>query len=202
MSIVVAVRKGPRIGLASDTQTSFGSSRIPIDNLRTQKVREVGRSLVAAAGWGLYENILEDFLARRRRAELDTRAAIFAFFMGFWKELHQHYSFVKDQADREDDSPFGNLDTSFLIVNRNGLFHVGPDMSVTVFEQYYAIGSGADFSLGALSVLYPSDAPVEDICRRAVEAAIAFDVHCGGEVDYRALDMTPPEPGSRPRRVP
>ncbi len=190
MSIAVAVRKNGRIALASDSQTSFGTSRIPGDNLRTSKVREVGGSLLAATGWGLYENIFDDFLSRHPNTELEGRQGIFAFFLAFWKELHDRYSFVRDQCDKEDDSPFGSLDSSFLVVNAGGIFHVSADMSVTSFERYYAIGSGADFSLGALCAIYGTHDDPVPLSRQAVEAAIAFDVHCGGEVSVRAIEAS------------
>ncbi len=131
MSVAVAVRKGVRIALATDSQTSFGSSRVPAPNLRTNKIHEVGQSLLATTGWGLYENILEDFLIRHPETELGNRQSVFSFFLGFWKELHDQYPFVKDQCDKEDESPFGSLDASFLIVNPVGIFYIGTDMSVT-----------------------------------------------------------------------
>lgn len=188
MSVAVAVRKGGRIALATDTQTSFGASRVPLPNLKTSKIQEIGQSLLATTGWGLYENILDDLLSRRPETELEGRQSIFSFFLGFWKELHDQYPFVKDQCDKEDESPFGSLDASFLIVNPFGIFYVGTDMSVTLFEQYYAIGSGSDFALGALAVLYEREDDPQEICRKAVQAAITFDVHCGGEIPVKTVE--------------
>jgi ATP-dependent protease HslVU (ClpYQ) peptidase subunit len=59
-------------------------------------------------------------------------------------------------------------------------------MSVTEVERYFAIGSGAQFALGALHALHGTRIGAEALARRAVEAAIAFDTYCGGEVQiYR-----------------
>ena len=60
-------------------------------------------------------------------------------------------------------------------------------MSVTKVKHYFAIGSGAQFALGALHALHDSKLGAEAIARRAVEAAIAFDTYCGGEVQIHRV---------------
>jgi ATP-dependent protease HslVU (ClpYQ) peptidase subunit len=183
MSIAVAVRKQGEIVVAADTQDNFGSSTVSLENYRSRKVIQVGDSYIAATGWGIYEDILTDYLARTPDVALDKKAHIFAFFMKFWKDLHEHYSFVKDQTDDEHDSPFGALDATFLIANAHGIFYVSSNMSVTRFERYFAIGSGADFSLGVMYALYELDMPAEVIATKAVEAAKTFNIYCGGDTD-------------------
>ena len=103
--------------------------------------------------------------------------------MQFWKELHEQYNFVKDQSNEEDPSPFGDLDATFLIVNPNGIFYVASNMSVSKFEKYFAIGAGSNFSLGTLYALYDLDFSAEEIAKKSVESAIAFNIYCGGSID-------------------
>lgn len=59
---------------------------------------------------------------------------------------------------------------------------------MTEFARYYAIGSGSDYALGAASVLYGTEADSATICRKAVEAAIEFNIYCGGDVEIVELD--------------
>ncbi len=186
MSIAVAVKKGNRIVLATDTQSSFGSCRVLPDNLQTVKIRKVGSSYLAAAGWGIYDDMLGDFLGRRKVGSLRTRKQIFSLFLKFWKELHQTYSLVNDQCG-EKDSPFGDLDASFLVVNSAGIFHIASDMSTTKFEKYFAIGSGSDYGLGALHALYNTRFDATQLANRAVDAAIAFNIYCGGEIKLHTV---------------
>jgi ATP-dependent protease HslVU (ClpYQ) peptidase subunit len=167
MSIVVGVRKQGRTWVAADTQSSFGSNRVPVENGGVTKLRRIGNAVVGTTGWGIYENILGD---------------IFSFFLQLWKALHEHYPFVNDQSER-DDSPFGNLDASFLVASSGGLYYVASDLSVTPFQQYSAVGSGADFSMGAAYILYASELGAEEIARRCVEAACAFNLYCGGSIE-------------------
>jgi ATP-dependent HslUV protease, peptidase subunit HslV len=182
MSIVVGVRKQGRTWVAADTQSSFGSNRVPVENGGVTKLRRIGNAVVGTTGWGIYENILDDFLAEQKHPRLESRSDIFSFFLQLWKALHEHYPFVNDQSER-DDSPFGNLDASFLVASSGGLYYVASDLSVTPFQQYSAVGSGADFSMGAAYILYASELGAEEIARRCVEAACAFNLYCGGSIE-------------------
>ena len=179
MSIAVAVRKNARIVLATDSQTNLGSERVPAANLSGPKFMPIGDVYMAATGWTLYSNIFADLLARRRAVpRLDSETNIFKFFTGLWVDLHERYNFVKDQAD-DADSPFGSLDSTFLVVCARGIFGVASDLSVLRYERYFAIGSGAPVAIGAVHALYDSDSDAEAIARSAAVAAIDHDVYCG-----------------------
>ena len=187
MSIAVAVRKQGKTVIAADTQESFGDRRVLRSNHRSTKILHVGSAYVAQTGWGIYENILADYLSKGPVPRLRNGKEIFAFFVRFWKQLRHKYSFVKDQVDSEDHSPFADLDASFLVVNRAGIFSIAGNMSVTEFKEYYAIGSGSSYALGALHALYPQRLTAEEIARQACEAATAFDIYCGGDLDLYRL---------------
>jgi len=183
MSIAVAVSKGGTVALAADTQESFGDRRVLRDDHATSKIMKVGSAYVAQTGWGLYENILGDYLARAPAPRLGSEREIFMFFNRFWKRMKRDYSFVNDQSVSDDKSPFADLDASFLIASSRGIFHVTTQMSVTRFRRFDAIGSGSSYALGALHALYDERLSAQDIARRACEAGIKFDIACGGEVD-------------------
>jgi ATP-dependent protease HslVU (ClpYQ) peptidase subunit len=190
MSIVVAVNKGNRIVMAADTQTSFGDSeRTPTENSRSAKIYRIGQAIFGTTGWAVYDDIIADMLAHPPEGvapgppDLSTQRSVFAFFLDMWKELHDKYQFVNDQAQAKD-SPFGDLDSSFLIASPGGIFKVSSDLGVTPFRQYYAIGSGTEYALGSLFNLYPhDDLDVEQVAVQSVRTAMAFDTGCGGDVD-------------------
>ncbi|MHC5115016.1 MAG: hypothetical protein ACYTGP_11385 [Planctomycetota bacterium] len=188
MSVIVAVRKFDTTVIAADSLTCFGDSqRVPQANAVTPKVRRIGTSLVGASGWAVYDSIITDFLADRPPPDLTTPEAIFSFFMVLWRAMHDNYSFVNDQAQSKD-SPFGDLDSTFLIANRGGIFKVSPDMDVSGFQQYYAIGSGSEYALGAMHHLYETDQSAEVIARKAVDTATQFDLYCGGAINVMTAE--------------
>ena len=182
MSIIIAVTKNGTTVMAADSLNVFGQERISTENSKAIKVRRVGSALFAFSGWSVYDNIIEHVLAGKDTPRLDDSEHIFNFFLELWRHLHDQYQFVNDQC-REKDSPFGDLDASFLIANRAGIFKVSQDVSVCRFDQYYAIGSGAYYALGALHQIYDQVDGAAEIARRGVESAIEFDVYCGGEID-------------------
>jgi ATP-dependent HslUV protease subunit HslV len=187
MSVAVAVRKGNRIAVAADTQENYGDRKVLRGNHDATKILRVGRGYLAMTGWGLYDNIFRDYLANRRAPRLGSEAEIFSFFVTFWRQLHRRYSLVKDQIDEEEPSPFADLDSSFLVVNRAGIFHVSGNMSVMTFKEYYAIGSGAPYALGALHALHRERLTAEAMARKACQAATAFDIYSGGELDVHVV---------------
>lgn len=187
MSIAVAVRKGSTIAVAADSQENFGDRKIVGSNHRAAKIMSLGGSELAMTGWGIYDNVFSDYLRSRRAPRFASEREIFTFFVRLWKDLRRRYSFVEDQVAEDDRSPFADLDSSFLVANRHGIFHVSGDMSVMAFNQYYAIGSGASYALGVLHALYDSEHDAATLARRACEAAAAFDVYCGGEIDVRKI---------------
>ena len=56
-------------------------------------------------------------------------------------------------------------------------------MGVSTFKKYFAIGTGADYALGALHQLQSGDGDAGAMARGAVETAIALNLNCGGEID-------------------
>lgn len=183
MSIVVAVTKGGRTAVAADSLYLTGSHRdVSADLAGRSKVRRVGGSLIGLAGWSVYQNIFGHYVAKQRVPALKDEAAIFAFFLKFWKVLREQYPFVKDQPEGAD-TPFSDLDSSFLIANRWGLFDVHGNLTVWRHKEHCAIGSGALYAFGALHVLYPQLNSAKEIARQAVEAAIRFDDGCGGPIE-------------------
>ncbi len=182
MSIVVAVKKDNETVIVADSQVSFGSMSFPGSNLKVEKIRKIGESYFASTGWGLYDDIIDNYLIDKPDIALLDRKSIFEFFLGLWKALHDKYNFVNDQSDSDHDSPFGDLDATFLVVNKEGIFMIDSDLSITQFEQYYAIGSGSDYSLGVINTLYDEKLDATEIAKRAVSTAIAFDTKCGGDI--------------------
>jgi ATP-dependent HslUV protease, peptidase subunit HslV len=189
MSVIVAIRQASQIVIASDTQDNFGDQRPPAENHEALKLREVGDAVLGSSGWALYDDIFEHYLAKQKRVRLHDRPSIFDFFVRFWKVLHRNYPFVNDQPGKESDSPFANLDATFLVASPGGIFLISSNMSVSEFRQYYAIGSGSDYALGAVHALYAEVKDPAHLAEKAVHAAMAYDASCGGRVDRRTVKL-------------
>lgn len=193
MSVICAVRKGDEIAMAADSLTLFGDDDVATpENASSRKMMQLGSSVIGGAGWGLYDDIFRDYLDQQQTPDLGSEVLIFRFFLDLWKALHETYTFVNDQAASKD-TPFGDLDSTFLIANANGLFKVSSDLCVTRFSQYCAIGSGSHYAYGAMHTLY--DRPTEtaiSIARAGAETGIALNAHCGGAIDILLVPAMQP----------
>ncbi|NOX57620.1 MAG: hypothetical protein GXP29_02025 [Planctomycetes bacterium] len=189
MSIVVAVKKGDQVVLAADTMHSSGFRREHEDNVVARsKLRRVGRCCMGGVGWSVFDNILDHYLASLKRTpSLANEQKIFDFFLKFWKVIRKKYQVVNDQPDRDERSPFADIDSEFMVCNPGGIFAVSHDLTVMQFAQYAAIGSGEKYAYGALRTTYHSRRSAEQIACAAVEAAVHFEQSCGGSTEVIVL---------------
>ena len=190
MSVIAAVRKDRRLVIAADSQDNFGDLRPPPDNHSAMKLRAIDRAWLGCSGWAIYDEILAHYLRKRStRTQFNTREDVFEFFLKFWRAIRADYPFVNEQSRSEDKTPFADLDATFLIASAGGIFLVSSNMSVSSFNQYYAIGSGGDFALGALHALYGDVNDPAVLAQRAIDAAKAYDSGCGGVTVLREVTL-------------
>jgi len=187
LSIIVAVTKRKRTVVAADTLFLTGGQKDYSETLvGRSKVRPIGDSLLGVTGWSIYQNIIDHYITRQRNVTLKDERAVFNFFLKFWKSLRQQYPFIKEQREGSD-SPFTDLDSSFLVANRHGIFDVHGNMTVWRHKEYCAIGSGSQYAYGALHALYNRIDSPEEIAVLATESAVRFDDGCDGPIETFAV---------------
>jgi ATP-dependent HslUV protease subunit HslV len=188
MSIIAAVRSTDAITIAADSLAVFGEGLIvPANNARVCKLMRIGDAVLGGTGWAVYDDIIDHHLADKPPPSLNNRRDIYAFFLDLWSVLREKYTLVNDQAASKD-TPFGDLDASFLVASPGGLFKVSSDLGVTEFTRWYAVGSGSEYAMGAMHAL--RDRVDEDavLVTHACQAAIDMDAHCGGDIDIIQIE--------------
>ena len=82
--------------------------------------------------------------------------------------------------------------TSFLIASPMGLYEVDDELVVTRIPENtpWAIGCGADFALGAASVLNMMGTKPQALLKMATHTACQYDTHCGGVITEDFLSFT------------
>ena len=78
---------------------------------------------------------------------------------------------------------------SALVANSRGIFGVTPARDVESFPRFWAIGSGTDFALGAMYVMYARTDEVDAIARAGVEAGAEFDDASDLPVIVHAIEL-------------
>ena len=87
------------------------------------------------------------------------------------------------QGDPEERGPvaFGG---TLILTNSTGAWVIGSDFSITTISPgtAWAEGSGREIALGAIHALQSLQTVLapDDVLRRAIDAAMALDINCGG----------------------
>ena len=183
MSFIVAIRRHDRVTMAADTLTCFGDGeQAPSRNCTTRKILPMGDAFIGGTGWAVYDDIIDHWMQSKDAPDLTSKTNVFSYFLELWRSMRDGYPFVNDQANSKD-TPFTDLDSSFLIASQGGIFKVSSDLGVTEFKQYASIGSGSEYALGAIEALWDRVEDDDELVRAAVQSACRLDVHCGGETD-------------------
>lgn len=187
MSTIVVVRKAGKLCIAADTLTSFGDTRLPPQYDRYHdKIQAFGGGYLGIVGSAAHTLVVEH-AARNESidADLSSREGIFSTFLSLHGLLKDKY-FLNAKA--EDDDPYETTHIEAVIAHPKGIFAVYGLRDVTEFERFWAVGSGAEFALGAMHALYERLDDAEAIARAGVEAGAEFNTASGLPVTSRVME--------------
>ena len=180
MTTIVAVRKNGIAAIAADTLTTFGNTRLPSHlDASHDKILHIGGSFVGVCGSAAHHLVLANLLAKTPDVQLNSKAQIFETF----RKLHpilKEECFLNPKEDEED--PYESSQITALIANTYGIFGIYSMREVFEYTQYWAVGSGHEFALGALHHAYAHYETAADIAQAGVEAGIALDKNSGSPI--------------------
>ena len=188
MTTIVAVRKNGMISIAADTLTTFGNTRLPaaMDSSH-DKILHIGDSYIGVCGSAAHHLVLSNLLAKTPEVQLNSKEAIFETFRKLHPVLKEE-CFLNPKEDEED--PYESSHITALIVNASGLYGIFSMREVFEYTQFWAIGSGHEFSLGAMQYAYSRLDSAAEIARAGVEAGIAFDKNSDAPITTYTVTVT------------
>ncbi len=187
MSTIVMVRKNDRACIAADTLTSFGELRQHASYDRNgDKIFCDGENYIGIVGSAAHELVMKSLLANVEY-DFSSRPDIFESLRRMHPLLKDEY-FLNPKEENDDAYESSRIDA--LIINRSGLFGVFALREVFEYSKFWAIGSGGDFALGAMSALYGRDGlDAEAIARAGVAAGIEFNNASAPPVTAYTLEL-------------
>ncbi len=177
MTTLVAVRKNDEIAIAADSLTTFGDTRLTAQYDRSsEKIVHYKGTYIGLCGSAAHQLVFQSLLAKHSDLDFSNKAAIFETF----RKLHpilkeQHFLNPKE----EEDDPYESTQVTALVANEHGIFGVYSMREVFEYSQYWAVGSGREFALGAMYAQYPKLRTAVAIARAGVEAGATFDRNSG-----------------------
>lgn len=190
MSTIVVVRKGKQVCIAADTLTSFGDVKLgsAYDKYH-DKIQICGDSYVGIVGSAAHSLVVENIF---EEADIDydlgSRQGIFRTFLKFHGILKDKY-FLNVNGKNESEEPYETSHIDAVIANRHGIFAVYGLRDTNEFERFWAIGSGADFALGAMYALYDRLDSAEEIAKAGVIAGAEFNNATALPLTYKTIDL-------------
>jgi len=175
MTTAVVVRKGGVCCIAADTLARYGSTRETSDFVaNSNKLVQIDDAWLCPTGPASAQLVLRSYFAKEdRRRDFHSTDAIFETVREMQGVLKDEYH-LNPKEDEDDE--YDSMQMELLIASPGGIFGAYPLRSIQEFSRFYAFGSGSDYAMGAMQVLYDQCETAEEVARRAVAAAATFDV--------------------------
>jgi len=179
MSTVVVVKKAGKVCIAADSLTSFGDLKLnSVYDAAFDKILRFDENYLGIVGSAAHQLVLESLFASKKivdkklDVDFSSRLSIFETFRVLHPVLKAKY-FLNSKD--EDDDPYESTQIDALIANSFGIFGIHSLREVTEYNKFWAIGSGAEYALGAMFALYDKAASAKEIAHAGVAAGAEFN---------------------------
>ncbi len=192
MTTVVVTRKNGQVAIAADTLVTFGDTRLSHryeGNSKIFKLNTVtGTSYIGMAGTVAHFPVLRNAMTSLdpQKLKLGSKDEVFETFT----KLHP---FLKDtfflQTKEEDNDPYESSQFSVLIANGTGIYGLYSYREVFEFKEFWGIGSGRSFALGAMYASWDKAKTAKELATVGVNAGCEYDRNSAGPVEVFTLKM-------------
>lgn len=178
MSVVCAAIKGDEIAIACDTQISFGSTSVTSTHIvNANKLHRVNDSIIGIVGWNTLSDMVDHLILTQADCfKLSNRMEIYSTLLDLHAIMKQDYFLNTKTNDNK--QPVESSQFNALIINAHGLFEITKLREVNEYRQYWSVGSGRQYALGAMHAVYSQDCSASEMVSAGVAAGCEFDQCC------------------------
>jgi ATP-dependent HslUV protease, peptidase subunit HslV len=193
VTTVVVVRKAGQVAIAADTLVTFGDTRLSErfeSNSKIFKVAAVGGpSYVGIAGTVAHFPALRKAMLAlpKDQLRLHSKDEVFDTFTRLHPILKDSFFL---QTKEEDNDPYESSQFSTVIANASGVYGLYSYREVFEFKQFWGIGSGRNFALGAMYTVWDRAKTAREVALAGVRAGCEFDKNTGGQIEVFTLKTT------------
>ena len=192
MTTVVVVKKAGQVAIAADTLVTFGDTRLSNRFEANSKLFKIdtlaGPSYVGIAGTVAHFPVLRKAMLALPKDQLllGSKDDVFDTFI----KLHP---LLKDtfflQTKEDDNDPYESSQFSVVIANATGIYGLYSYREVFEFNEFWGIGSGRSFALGAMYAGWDKGKTAREVAVLGVKAGGEFDKNSGGPVEVFTLKL-------------
>jgi ATP-dependent HslUV protease, peptidase subunit HslV len=192
MTTVVVVKKGGQVAIAADTLVTFGDTKLGYrfeDNSKIFKIDAAGGpSFIGMAGTVAHFPTLRKAITSLPRADckLGSKDEVFDTFLKLHPMLKETFFL---QTKEDDNDPYESSQFSVVVANATGIYGLYSYREVFEFKEFWGIGSGRAFGLGAMSAVYNKAKTAREVAEAGVKAGCEFDKNSDGPIDIYTIKL-------------
>ena len=193
MTTLVVVKKAGQIAIAADTLVTFGDTSLTHRFEANSKIFKVdapvvGPSYIGMAGTVAHFPALRKAMAAlpKEQLRLGSRDEVFDTFI----KLHP---LLKDtfflQTKEDDNDPYESSQFTVVIANASGIYGLYSYREVFEFKEFWGIGSGRSFALGAMHACWDKAKTAREVALAGMNAGCEFDKNSAGPIEVFTLKL-------------
>ena len=192
MTTVVVVKRNGQVAIAADTLVTFGDTRLSNRFEANSKLFKVdttaGPSYVGIAGTVAHFPVLRKAMLALPKKELllGSKDEVFDTFTKLHPMLKETFFL---QTKEDDNDPYESSQFSVVVANATGIYGLYSYREVFEFNEFWGIGSGRSFALGAMYVAWDRAKTAREIATIGVQAGCEFDKSSGGPIEVFTLKL-------------
>ena len=192
MTTLVVVKKAGQVAIAADTLVTFGDTSLPHRFEANSKVFAVdtpqGISYVGMAGTVAHFPALRKAMATLAKEDLKlgSRDEVYDTFLKLHPVLKDTFFL---QTKEDDNDPYESSQFSVVIANARGIFGLYSYREVFEFKEFWGIGSGRSFALGAMHAVWDKAKTAREVALAGMNAGCEFDKNSAGPIEVFTLKL-------------
>ena len=192
MTTLVVVKKAGQVAIAADSLVTFGDTKLPHRFEANSKIFKVdtaaGISYVGMAGTVAHFPALRKAMVAlpKEDLKLGSRDEVYDTFIKLHPMLKETFFL---QTKEEDNDPYESMQFTVIIANASGIFGLYSYREVFEFKEFWGIGSGRSFALGAMHARWGTAKTAREIALVGMNAGCEFDKNSGGPVEVFTLKL-------------
>ncbi|MGA8787105.1 MAG: MFS transporter [Polaromonas sp.] len=192
MTTLVVVKKSGQVTMAADTLVTFGDTSLSHRFEANSKIFKVdtpaGMSYVGMAGTVAHFPVLRKAMAAlpKEQLKLGSRDEVFDTFVKLHPLLKETFFM---QTKEDDNDPYESSQFTVVIANASGIYGLYSYREVFEFKEFWSIGSGRSFALGAMHACWDKAKTAREVAMAGMNAGCEFDKNSGGPIDVFTLKL-------------
>ena len=178
--------------MAADTLVTFGDTALPQRYEANSKIFKVdtpaGISHVGMAGTVAHFPALRKAMAALPKADLklSSKDEVYDTFLKLHPLLKETFFL---QTKEDDNDPYESMQFTVVIANSSGIYGLYSYREIFEFKEFWGIGSGRSFALGAMHASWSSAKTAKEVAMAGMHAGCEFDKNSGGPIDIYSVKL-------------